>query len=204
VKVSVPCPRCGRDYDVALFQFGRTIDCSCGYPVGLEPRVRRARAGAEIRFIADAMLGRLARWLRTLGCDTEFEAEIRDAELARRGIEEERAILTRDRRFPEEWRVPCVLVLESQAPLDQLREVARAFDLDAESRLFTRCSRCNSSLDAVTPDQVASQVPQRVLLERSRFARCPSCGRVYWEGSHTARMRRLLTRALPDAVGIRR
>jgi len=121
--VSVPCPRCGRDYDVALFQFGRTIDCTCGSRVGLEPRVRRLPSGGEIRFIADAMLGRLARWLRTLGCDTAFDDEISDAELARRGIEEERAILTRDRRFREQWRVPSVLVLESQAPLEQLVEV---------------------------------------------------------------------------------
>lgn len=197
--MSVPCPRCGRDYDVALFQFGRTIDCTCGSRVSLEPRVRRLPSGGEIRFIADAMLGRLARWLRTLGCDTAFDAEISDAELARRGIEEERAILTRDRRFREQWRVPSVLVLESQAPLEQLVEVVRAFALDAESRLFSRCSRCNAVLDAAPPGEVADRIPERVLLERSRFARCPSCKRVYWEGSHTARMRRVLREALrPD------
>ncbi len=50
--MSVPCPRCGRDYDVALFQFGRTIHCTCGSRVGLEPRI--------------------------LGCDALFEAEILD------------------------------------------------------------------------------------------------------------------------------
>jgi uncharacterized protein with PIN domain len=154
------------------------------------------QAGGAIRFIADAMLGRLGRWLRTLGYDTAFDAEIADADLARRGIEEGRVILTRDRRFAEQWRVPRVLVLESQAPLDQLREVAHAFDLDAESRLFTRCSRCNATLDAAPPQEVADRIPERVLRERSRFARCPSCGRVYWEGSHTARMRRLVRRAL--------
>jgi uncharacterized protein with PIN domain len=164
--------------------------------VGLAPRVRSAPGGGEVRFIADAMLGRLARWLRTLGCDTAFDAEITDADLARRGIEEERAILTRDRRFREQWRVPRLLVLEAEAPLEQLREVARVFDLDPESRLFTRCSRCNATLDAIAGEEVSDRIPGRVLHEQSRFARCPSCGRVYWEGSHTARMRRLLRQAL--------
>jgi uncharacterized protein with PIN domain len=183
---------------VALFQFGRTIDCTCGRRVGLEPRVRNAPAGYEIRFIADAMLGRLARWLRMLGCDTAFDASITDPELARRGIEEERTILTRDRRFREEWRVPRLLVLETEAPLEQLREVARAFDLDSRSRLFTRCNRCNAPLASVGRAEVAGRIPERVLRERERFALCPSCGRVYWEGSHTVRMRRLLRQALAE------
>jgi uncharacterized protein with PIN domain len=181
---------------VALFQFGRTIDCTCGCRVGLEPRVRRGPPGAQSRFMADAMLGRLTRWLRTLGYDTAFDAAIIDADLARRGIEEERTILTRDRRFPEQWRVPRLLVVEAERPLEQLREVARAFGLDARSRLFTRCARCNATLAAVARAEVADRVPERVLRERDRFARCPGCGRVYWEGSHTARMRRLLRETL--------
>jgi uncharacterized protein with PIN domain len=194
--MSVPCPRCGRDYDVALFAFGRTLDCTCGARVGLEPRVR-AGAAPELRFMADAMLGRLARWLRTLGYDTRFDASIEDAELARRAILEERTVLTRDRSFPHEWRVPRVLVLEATRPLEQLREVARAERLD-QRRLFTRCSMCNSRLEPSTRDGVARRVPERVLASCEQFRACPRCGRVYWEGSHTARMRRALDTVLGE------
>jgi len=28
--MSIPCPHCGRQYDITLFQFGRTIRCECG------------------------------------------------------------------------------------------------------------------------------------------------------------------------------
>lgn len=28
--MAIPCPRCGRQYDVTLFQFGRTVTCECG------------------------------------------------------------------------------------------------------------------------------------------------------------------------------
>jgi len=28
--VAIRCPQCGREYDVSLFQFDRTIQCDCG------------------------------------------------------------------------------------------------------------------------------------------------------------------------------
>ena len=34
----------------------------------------------EPRFFADAMLGRLARWLRLIGYDTAYDSEILDGE----------------------------------------------------------------------------------------------------------------------------
>lgn len=194
--MAVPCPGCGREYDVTLFQFGRTLHCTCGRRVGLAPRVRAVPAGGEPRFAVDAMLGRLARWLRIVGCDALYAAGIADADLVRRALEEDRVILTRDRALPEEWSVPRVLVLESELPLEQLQTVAHAFDLDWRARLFTRCSRCNAELAPVARDEIAERVPPRVLRERQRFLRCPGCDRLYWSGSHTERMRRILEAAL--------
>jgi uncharacterized protein with PIN domain len=190
--MSVPCPRCGRDYDVTLFAFGRTIHCTCGSRVALEPRVRSVGAETPPRFVADAMLGRLARWLRMLGFDVVWDAGISDAEIARRAFEEDRVVLTRDRSLPQEWRVPRVLVLGSDALREQLREVAADFALAAHERPFTRCTRCNEPLDEAPPESVAAEVPPRVLREQTRFARCRGCGRVYWEGSHVERIRRAL------------
>ncbi len=194
--MSVPCPRCGRDYDVALFQFGRTIHCTCGSRVGLEPRIRQVSAEHGVRFMLDAMLGRLARWLRILGCDALFEAEIPDAELVRRALQQERVILTRDRALPQEWRVPHLLIVESEAPLAQLQQVVRAFELDWRTRLFTRCSRCNTELETVAREDIVTRVPARIFSEQECFLRCASCGRIYWGGSHSARMRRVLDAAL--------
>jgi uncharacterized protein with PIN domain len=188
LTVAVPCSKCGLEYDVALFAFGRTIFCNCGSRVGMAPRVREL-GDKESRFFADAMLGRLARWLRILGLDTAWEAQIPDGELARRAFEEERVVLTRDRSFPDEWRVSSVYLVEAILPLEQLREVARHFDLGGELDLFTRCSRCNSPLEPASKAAAQGSVPPRVWVAQTRFQRCPSCERFYWSGSHTDRMR---------------
>lgn len=194
--MGVPCPGCGRSYDVALFQFGRTLDCHCGTRVGLEPRVRELPGRAETRFIADAMLGRLARWLRVLGYDTAYEEHIPDADLVRRALAEQRIILTRDRSLGSEWHVTGIHCVAAEEPLAQLAEVTARFELDPHARLFTRCSRCNQLLLAADRSEAEGHVPARTLETTERFQHCPGCGRFYWEGSHTAHMRHVLERTL--------
>lgn len=198
--MGVPCPGCGREYDVSLFAFGRTIHCACGARVADEARVRTAPPRGEPRFAADAMLGRLSRWLRLLGYDVAYEPHVADADLVRRAILERRIVLTRDRALPEEFRAPSLVVLASEAPADQLREVVERFGLDWHTRLFTRCSECNAPLREATPQEVADRVPARVRSWREEFRCCPSCGRVYWRGSHTERMTRSLERILAPAA----
>lgn len=192
--MAITCPDCGREYDVTLFQLGRTIHCTCGRRVGLEHRLEITAPTGPPRFIADAMLGRLARWLRTLGYDTAHDDAIEDATLVRRAFEEGRHILTRDRRLFEEWRIGGGLMLESDEPLEQLEEVATAFRLSPPTRLFSRCRVCNGRIEPVEADTVADRVPGDVRARTSEFGECAECGRIYWEGSHTDRMRRVVER----------
>jgi uncharacterized protein len=199
--VGVPCPGCHREYDVTLFEFGRTIWCTCGARVGLAPRVRELSHSGEVALFADAMLGKLARWLRLLGIDCAWEPEIEDAELVRRAVQERRILLTRDRRLPAEWRISGVYVLHGDEPFEQVREVLQHFDLGRAVRLFTRCSECNVPLVDAEPEQVAGRVPARVAAEQRAFRTCPRCGRVYWEGSHTDRIRRRAERLLAPPGG---
>ena len=198
--MAVLCPRCGRAYDPARFAFGRTLSCACGARVGAEASAEAKRGDVPPRFAVDAMLGRLARWLRVLGLDASYEADVADADLVRRAYDEDRWILTRDRALPVEWRVPRIHLVASEAPLEQLAEVVRAFALDpGQLALFARCTRCNAPLAEVSREQAAGAVPPRILQATARFHRCPGCGRVYWEGTHVDRMRRTLERLLrPD------
>lgn len=192
--MAVPCPRCGREYDVSLFEFGRTLWCTCGSRVGLAPRRRPARS--ERRFIADAMLGRLARWLRLLGFDCAWEPDIADEALVRRAISEGRTLLSRDRALPEEWCIPAFHRVDAEKVREQLGEVVGAFGLAREVRLLSRCSHCNIPLRPATREDVADHIPARVLEGQSVFSVCPACERVYWEGSHTARIRRFVDELL--------
>ncbi len=59
---------------------------------GLMPSTHRS-----VAFFADAMLGKLARWLRILGYDTAYERDVSDEELIERVGHEKRWLLTRDR-----------------------------------------------------------------------------------------------------------
>lgn len=207
--MAIPCPGCGREYDVTLFQFGRTIWCTCGQRVGLEKRLgpRRGHSTPEEptsprRFLADAMLGRLARWLRALGYDTVFEPDIRDRDAVRTALEEDRTLLTRDRRMAQEWRVKGIVVLQADDPEDQLRELAVRVRLEVRpARLFTRCLRCNTLLEPISLAEVEARIPPRIRENNREFRCCPSCDRIFWEGSHTRRMRRRFGRVLGGSDG---
>ncbi|HEX2091141.1 MAG TPA: Mut7-C RNAse domain-containing protein [Longimicrobiaceae bacterium] len=196
---TLPCPGCGRPYpDDGRFALGRTLICACGTRMGR--RVETGAAAADPpRFLADSMLGGLARWLRVLGYDAAWEAEIADAELVRRGAGEGRWILTRDRALAEEWWTEGLLRVRSDDPLEQLREVAGVVPL-SERGIFSRCTRCNLPLEGAPAEAVAARVPVPVRAEQPELRGCPGCGRVYWEGSHTARMRRIVARALAPAA----
>ena len=200
--MGVPCSGCGREYDVTLFEFGRTIHCTCGERVGLEPRVRELGDEGAPRFIADAMLARLAQWLRILGFDCAHEDRIDDEQLVRRALEERRVILTCDTSLPDEWRILGIHLVAAKTPLGQLREVVTEFKLADAARPFTRCSRCNTPLVRTTSAEVLElapdQVPQRVLQTQDELWRCPDCERVYWEGSHTDQMREVVDTILEE------
>lgn len=190
---------CGREYDVTLFQFGRVVRCDCGAGVspfgGAADHPRRTTVAAA-RFLADAMLGRLARWLRLIGVDAGYEAGIEDRDLAARAKAEGRVVLTRDTLLPRRHRDVSCLLIESEKIGEQLAQVVAVFGIDWRSGAFSRCTRCNTPLGECSRDHAAGRVPARVLRAHERFAACPSCHRVYWRGSHADRMRAALERAL--------
>lgn len=189
----VPCPGCGREYPADRFGGGRTLTCACAERVGV-PAPAPAAEGRP-RFIADAMLGGLARWLRALGYDVAYDAGIADDALVRRSLSEGRLLLTRDRRLLRDWWLEGALLLQDDDPLEQLRQVHAEIPLD-DGGAFSRCLRCNEALEDAAADAVRDRVPEAVRRAPRSYLRCPACRRVYWEGSHVARMRGILRDAL--------
>ena len=150
------------------------------------------------RFLADAMLGRLARWLRVIGYDTvHLPMDTPDAVLVRRAHEEGRILLTRDRHLLRELRPAGAMEVLSEVPLEQLRQVVAACALTPPAELLCRCLLCNTELDAVAPAAVREQLPPSARDLPGPVRRCPTCGRVYWRGSHARRMQAALDAALP-------
>ncbi len=186
--MAISCVKCGRQYDVTLFQFGRTINCACGERVGFEHKLNLPKQ-AEIKFFADVNVARLVRWLRATGINTTWEDTISDERLVRRAIEENRFVLTLDKRLLEEWRADNILLLKSENPLQQFEQVVAHFNLKLPIELFTRCLVCNSPLRKANAEEIAANAPPRVQENQEIFRFCPNCNKVYWKGSHTTRMR---------------
>jgi len=139
------------------------------------------------RFLADGMLGRLARWLRLLGYDTEYDNHASDLELARRARAEGRVLLTRDRALAARRGLQTLLI-DSEVLQEQVRQVVEVFGLPSAAAC-SRCACCNSPLEEVA-EAVREKVPPHVLRTQQRFWLCRGCGRVYWEGTHIDGIRR--------------
>lgn len=148
------------------------------------------------RFIADAMLGALARWLRVLGLDTTYDPDWDDPELADMAAREDRTLLTRDRRLVERRLVRDRHLLVASEVVDrQVRQVLEEFALEPTTEdLFSRCLRCNAPLAPADPEEARRHVPPFVARTHDSFHRCPGCRRIYWRASHVRRMRKRLAR----------
>lgn len=136
------------------------------------------------RFYVDGMLGKLGSYLRCMGYDAAHEPERSTATRIERANREERVFLTRNRRLPHHHPLPArSFVVQAADPLAQLREVCEAFGLEARL-LFTRCIRCNVPLTPIGREEVCGRVPGVVYRSYRSFYQCPSCGTLFWKGSH--------------------
>ena len=137
----------------------------------------------RLKFLVDQTAGRLVRFLRLLGLDTLYFKGTDKRELVRRAKKERRTILTRDKKIKEMHE--DVLILGSDNYYEQAAQVIEHFDLKDQIVPFSRCLECNTPLKKVTKEEAKGSVPFYVYLTHEEFSMCPSCGRFYWEGTHT-------------------
>jgi len=152
----------------------------------------RPRPLRSIRFVLDVHLGRLAKLLRMIGFDTLYSNACDDETLSRISRAEERILLTRDRELLKRAAVSHGYCVRSPVPREQLQEVIGRFDLRRKMNPFTLCLRCNSPLARIPRRSAAARVPPLVARRYRRFRVCPTCGRLYWRGSHWEHMKGLL------------
>ena len=146
------------------------------------------------RFVVDVNLGRLARLLRVLGFDVWWSSGADDQCLVDISLEQQRILLTRDRALLKRRVVTHGLFVHSDNPEEQTLEVLRRLDLGQRLAPLTRCVRCNGRLVEVAKDEVIDRLEPLTRRYYSDFSRCKECGRIYWPGSHHARLVDLVER----------
>jgi hypothetical protein len=140
----------------------------------------------DIRFTVDHMLIKLGKYLRILGCDAHWDTTLRTHELILRANSEGRIFLTRNTRLAGQYPQPQRMIAVASAdPVEQLRQVVREAGLDVRAKLFSKCIRCNVFLQSVSnKEEIREKVHPNVYRQFDAFYRCPSCGTVFWKGSH--------------------
>lgn len=155
----------------------------------------------EVRFIADAHLGGLARLLRLAGFDTRYDNHIRDEDLVAIALREGRIVLTRDIELLKRRDVTHGCYVHALKAELQLKEIFGRLDLAGAMRPFSLCLACNAPLRPIAKSEVLDRLPERVRASQARFATCDVCRRVFWEGSHWRRMSAVLARVVAEAAG---
>ncbi len=141
-----------------------------------------------MKFLTDRSLGRLAKWLRLLGYDTESYPGDADRSFLNRARSEGRVALTRKRSLGKRQFMGEMLILEADLVEDQLREVISHFSLEQqEGHAFSRCLKCNERLVHVDKENVKKRVPAYTFETFGQFMTCPRCGSAYWPGTHKER-----------------
>jgi uncharacterized protein with PIN domain len=134
-------------------------------------------------FDVDGMLGALTKWLRILGFDAAYPCSTPAS--GRIFVTMKRVAGRSD-----------TIVVEDQDPVAQLKQVLEEAGISPDPELFlTRCLICNVPVEEIPRDKVAGRVPEQVFQKVTLFNECPTCGRIYWEGSHDQRIKKRLQKA---------
>jgi uncharacterized protein with PIN domain len=141
-----------------------------------------------MKFIADVMLGRLAKRMRLRGFDVLYDRTLNDNEILRLSLEQDRVILTRDTALAARPLATNHLLVSADRVQEQMEQVNSAFPHETPGAPLTRCSECNEPLDRIDREEAQDLVPRHVYENKDLFFRCPRCKRIYWHGTHVLRM----------------
>ncbi|HSB65588.1 MAG TPA: Mut7-C RNAse domain-containing protein [Anaerolineales bacterium] len=139
-------------------------------------------------FILDNHLGQLATYMRMLGFDTLYRNDFQDDELSQVASQDERVLLTRDRRLLMRKVIRLGYCIHQTDPRLQAVEVLKRFQLQGQVRPFQRCLRCNSPLQVVSKQDILERLEPLTKIYYDEFHFCPSCKQIYWKGSHYGHM----------------
>lgn len=148
-----------------------------------------------MRFLVDAMFGRLARWLRMSGYDTIYATEHSDTSIIQGALKEERLLITRDKELYKRAVDAGVktLYMDSTVFREQLRSIEKRLGIRFRDKPdFSRCPICNAGLKRRDKKDINAKLPEKVGTYHDLFYQCKSCDKIYWEGGHWKNIQKVL------------
>ena len=154
--------------------------------------------GERPRFVADVMLGKLAKWLRIAGFDVLYSNSFSDEELIELSNDEGRILLSLDSRLLVRKTVKNFIYMESWRLEDQIKQILAVTKLERFPSPLSRCLSCNVILENVPPESVRNRVPVYVFKNQSHCKLCPRCRKIFWSGTHRRSALKFLGHLLTD------
>ncbi|MFW9794207.1 MAG: Mut7-C RNAse domain-containing protein [Candidatus Thorarchaeota archaeon] len=141
------------------------------------------------RFTVDAMLGKLALWLRLTGHDTRYSTDMHDDELLQVSLDEGRILITSDAELFERAQNQSLESLLLRGPVDEgIAQVFVKYNIPPKiDPTKSRCSKCNGSL--VTIKDADKELVKGLVFEQTfdcyeEFWLCKDCSSVFFQGGH--------------------
>ncbi|MBE3088700.1 MAG: Mut7-C RNAse domain-containing protein [Actinobacteria bacterium] len=140
-----------------------------------------------MKFIADIMVGKLARYMRMAGYDVMYINNASDDQIIKIARETDRIILTRDslmlaRREFKKGIIKYLYIKEDKLE-NQLDQIKSELKISLKPNLI-RCIECNEKLIKVKKEDIKNKVPPYVYKTQQNFLYCKNCDKYYWRGTH--------------------
>ena len=130
-----------------------------------------------MKFIADGMLGKLARWLRMLGHDVIYWVQFDGSEFLELVKREQRVLLTKDLQLYKRAirKGMDSFYVEGKAESERLAEVAKRYRLDLKIDVNkSNCPLCNTKLNQIPKEQIQSELEKTTFTYYLEFWKCPT------------------------------
>jgi len=144
------------------------------------------------KFILDVHLGKLAKYLRLLGFNVLYDNHYDDKNIIEIAKSQHRIILTRDIGILKNKTVTHGYWVRNIDWKEQVAEILTRFELFSKIAPFTRCLECNGVLEPIEKSKIEDQLPPKTKKFYQRYAKCPECNRIYWEGTHYEKMKKFV------------
>ena len=156
--------------------------------------------GNYMQFIADTMLGKLAKWLRFMGYDVLYPKDMEDKGLVELSRTTDRILLTRDKELAKIKDLNVLYIQDENIEI-QLKQLINEFKLSLTGNEFSRCPECNQILNDFSKSQLVEKkdidkIPTGVFDRHDFFWFCGSCDKYYWRGTHYQKIREKINELL--------